>query len=52
MEKNLTEKIYQSAKNDWKNFAEMCTKICEIMSDNTEISQDELENALILPTNY
>lgn len=52
MEKKLTEKIYQSAKNDWKKFMEMCTKICEIMSDNTEISQEELENALILPTNY
>lgn len=48
----MIKEIYETAKNDWKNFAELCTRICEIMSDTTEITDEELENALVLPSNY
>lgn len=48
-DEKLTEKIYQSAKEDWKNFMELCTRIVEIMNE-PEPTEEELEKILL--TNY
>jgi hypothetical protein len=52
MEK-LTEKIYEKAYEDGQKFMDLCSIICEIMSDeNFEISDEELKNALNLSRKY
>lgn len=48
-EKNLKQNAYEKAKEDWKKFMELCTRIVEIMNE-PEPTEEELEKILL--TNY